>query len=214
MSNDAASQSTSAIASSVERVLPGVLRWSVFSPAHKVDLCSHAVRMPSARGTGLVFDPISLSAEIWDWFPPSGPPDALVLTNDNHERDTVVWRALFPVPVWASPESRIDLPGANRWASGDSPASPFPGWNLIPLPGGAPGETAWHCPALSLVVFGDAVVNLAGRTLELLPDKYCTNPAWLRQSLQFVDSIPFENALFAHGTPLIGCASRRIAGLL
>ncbi len=214
MSHDEASQSAPVIASSVETVLPGVLRWSVFSPAHKVELCSHAVRMPGTRGTGLVFDPISLSAEIWDWFPPDGPPDALVLSNGNHERDAAVWRALFPVPVWAAPEARINLSGVSHWASGDSPSSPIPGWNLLPLPGGAPGESAWHCPALSLVVFGDAVVNLAGRTLELLPDNYCTDPARLRRSLRAMRAIPFENALFAHGTPLIGSASRRIAELL
>jgi hypothetical protein len=64
------------------------------------------------------------------------------------------------------------------------------------------------------MVFGDAVVNLDGRGLELLPDKYCTDPAQLRNSLRSLREISFENALFAHGTPLIGSAAARIAGLL
>lgn len=201
-----------AAASSVETVLPGVLRWSAYSPAHKVELTSHAVAIES--GTGLVFDPIPLIAEIWDWFPPAGPPLGIVLTNDNHERDTAAWRALFPVPVWAPPEFTAAPAGLQKWNTGPDPGSPYQGWNIVPLPGGAPGESAWYCAARSLVVFGDAVVNLEGRTLELLPDKYCTDPARLRQSLRALVEREFDHALFAHGNALIGSASRRIAALL
>lgn len=214
MSTDAASSRAQAVATSVTTVLPGVLRWAVYSPAHKVELCSHAVRLPNSRGTGIVFDPIPLTPEIWDWFPPEGPPEALILTNENHERDTTAWRDLFPVPVWASADATLVLHGVHRWRPLRPAPAPIPGWTLIPLPGGAPGETAWHCPAQSLVVFGDAVVNLEGRGLELLPDKYCTDPAQLRESLRSLRGIPFEHALFAHGTPLIGSAAARIAGLL
>ena len=216
MSNDAASPRLPAVATAVTTVLPGVLRWAVYSPAHKVELCSHSVRLPNVRGTGLVFDPIPLTPEIWDWFPPEGPPEALILTNENHERHAAAWRDLFPVPVWAAAGAKLTRPGIRRWdARLPVPVpAPVPGWTLIPLPGGAPGETAWHCPAQSLMVFGDAVVNLEGRGLERLPDHYCTNPAQLRDSLRSLRGISFEYALLAHGTPLIGSAAARIAGLL
>lgn len=215
MSNTASSAGpfpAPAAACSVETVLPGVLRWSAYSPAHKVELTSHAVAI--GAGTGLVFDPIPLTAEIWDWFPPAGPPLGIVLTNDNHERDAAAWRALFPVPVWAPPEFTATPPGLQKWNTGPNPQSPYQDWDIVPLPGGAPGESAWTCAARSLVVFGDAVVNLDGRALELLPDKYCTDPGRLRESLRELVKRGFENALFAHGRPLIGSASRRIAALL
>ena len=64
------------------------------------------------------------------------------------------------------------------------------------------------------MVFGDAVVNLAGRGLEILPDRYCTDPARLRQSLREMLQRPFERALFAHGIPLERSASAQIAALL
>ena len=88
------------------------------------------------------------------------------------------------------------------------------GWTPVPLPGGAPGETAWRLPSLGLVVFGDAVVNLSGRELELLPDKYCIDPKVLRRSLAGLLEEPLAIALFAHGEPLMEGASERIRGLL
>ena len=200
-----------AVATSVETVFPGVLRWSVYSPAHKVELTSHSVGLGD---TGIVFDPIPLAAPVWDWFPPRGVPTAIVLTNENHERDLARWRALFPVPAWASPEAKLQLPWLQRWDSGPQPACPIAGWEIVPLPGGAGGEAAWFCPELSLMVFGDAVVNLAGRGLEILPDRYCTDPARLRQSLRGLVQRPFDRALFSHGNPLVRSASAQIAALL
>jgi len=65
---------------------------------------------------------------------------------------------------------------------------------------------------LDLMVFGDAVVNLPGRGLELLPDKYCQNPAQLRVSLK---SLPrFGRAIMSHGEPLMDRASEHIQALL
>ena len=65
------------------------------------------------------------------------------------------------------------------------------------------------------MLFGDALVHLPSRGLELLPDKYCTNPVALRLALQsLVQRVPFENAVFAHGSPLLGNARAAIAALL
>ena len=187
-------------------ILPGVHRWAAFSPEHKVELAAHSVW---DGHTLLVFDPIPLAAEVFDWFPTPQAPDAVVLTNGNHERDTAYWREVFPLAVWAAPETQPLLDGVRRW---DVATPPFPGWRIIPLPGGASGESAWFCPAKSLVVFGDAVVNLPGRGLELLPAKYSQNSAQLRESLRGLPE--FTHAVFAHGEPLLGGASMRIAALL
>jgi glyoxylase-like metal-dependent hydrolase (beta-lactamase superfamily II) len=187
----------------VREVLPGVFRWEAFSPDHRVELTSHEVR-DGLRG--ILFDPIPL---------PDGAiasyrvPDAMVLTNENHDRDAKAWRTRWNLEVWAAPEAGLTLPEVRRW---NSAIPPFSGWELIPLPGAPGGETAFHLPARSLVVFGDAVVNLPGRSLEILPDKYCRDPARLRESLRRLPA--FEHALFAHGEPLLGGADVRIAALL
>ena len=195
-------------ASIVSEILPGVHRWSAFSPEHKVELTSHSVR--DGRSL-LVFDPIQLTAEVCDWFPTPCAPDAVVLTNENHERDAALWRERYPLAIWAAPEARLSLPGVRRW---DATRSPFPGWQIVPLPGGADGETAWFHAEKSLVVFGDAVVNLPDRGLEVLPAKYCREPALLRSSLRRLVRQSFAHAMFAHGDTLLGDASSRIEAML
>ncbi len=195
-------------ASTVSEILPGVHRWSAFSPEHKVELTSHSVW--DGRSL-LVFDPIPLTAEVSDWFPTPCAPDAVVLTNENHERDATAWRERYPLAIWAAPEAHLSLSGVRKW---DPTRPPFSGWEIVPLPGGAGGETAWFHAGRSLMVFGDAVVNLSGRALEVLPSKYCRDQRMLRASLRTLVQRPFENAVFAHGDPLLGEASSRIEAML
>ena len=159
----------------------------------------------------IVFDPIPLSSAGLETISRT-PPSAIVLTSGNHLRAVEVWRTLFPVPVWVPPQSEL----ANEEVQVFDPAAfPFAGWQAIPLSGGGPGETAYFLEALSLVVFGDAVIHLPGRGLEVLPDKYCSNPKTLRAGLlRCIEELAFENALFAHGTPILGKASERIRALV
>ncbi len=194
-------------ANGVEAWGPDCLRWSVFSPAHKVELMSHAVK--GADGRYIVFDPIPLCESAWSRWPLAGRVSAIVLTNGNHERAAGMWRSRLGCPVLGPAAVPWELEGvqvAERTLPG--------GWRAVPLLGGAQGETAWHLESSGLVVFGDAVVNLAGRGLELLPDKYCTDPKSLRRSLAGLLGERFEIALFAHGEPLLEGASERIRKLL
>ncbi|MBN8249134.1 MAG: hypothetical protein J0L84_17030, partial [Verrucomicrobia bacterium] len=174
-------------------ILPDVFRWSEYSPAHKVELASHAVW--NGRRL-LVFDPIAFPRDLEL---PGGHGDLILLTNENHVRAASTWSADRHLPVWCAPEASVELPGVRRWGPEEDPT---PDWIRIPLPGGPGGETAFFDPTRSLMVFGDAVVNLAGCGLEILPDKYCTDPVRLRKSLRKLP--PFVHAVFAHGDPLIG----------
>jgi glyoxylase-like metal-dependent hydrolase (beta-lactamase superfamily II) len=195
------------VATLVREILPDVFRWEAYSPEHKVELSSHAVRHGFEF---LLFDPISLSAEALDWFPLS-PPTAIVLTNENHRRAAVEWRERFGAPIFGPDGAEVMTP---RVQPLNIELRPFKEWEMVPLPGGAAGETTFLLPEKSLAVFGDAVVNLPGRGLELLPAKYCLDQSRLRDSLAgLLDRFTFANAVFAHGAPLLGEASSRIAEL-
>lgn len=190
-------------ATSFAEIAPGIVRWAAFSPFHRVELTSHA--MLTATGL-MVFDPIPLVEPECVRLRALAGRAAIVLTNGNHERAAAEWHERWGV----SPESRTPQLFAPElavaeWTDRD-------GWRAIRLDGGAPGETLFLHEGLSLGVFGDAVVNLPERGLELLPDKYCTDPAALRISLTGLPT--FERAVFAHGQPLLSGASAKVAALL
>ncbi len=187
------------------KILPGVLEWAAHSPEHKVELTSHAVQ---TKAGWWIFDPIPLSDEA-RWFPPGCAIAGIVLTNENHERDAAAWSARYSVPIQASDEAGLTLLKDARVPHGRRLLGD---WNQIRLPGGAGGETAWHWPDRSLLVIGDAVIHLPGRGLEVLPDRYCRDPRQLRESLRQLPAA--ENAVFAHGQPLSGGATRRILELV
>ncbi len=186
-------------------VLPGVVRWAAFSPPHRVELSSTAVR---TAGGWWIFDPIPLAETAGELFTVASVA-GIVLTNENHERDAAAWSNRLRQTPWVATEANLTLPHLRRWPPG---SSRLEDWHLIPLSGGPRGETAFVFPERSLAVFGDAVINLPGRGLEILPDKYGEDPRQLRESLRRLPD--FEQALFAHGEPLIGQASNRIAALL
>jgi glyoxylase-like metal-dependent hydrolase (beta-lactamase superfamily II) len=195
------------IATELTEIGPGIFRWSAHSPHHQVELTAHAV---ATAGGWLIFDPIPLAPEPETRLKQFPGRSALALTNGNHERAAIRWSHALAAPIWTPPGAFAEP--LNAAAAGGATLFPFPGWQILPLPGGAPGETAFFHPDQSLMVFGDAVVNLPGRTLEVLPDRYCVAPARLRDSLKTLPR--FERALFAHGQPLLSAASDRIAALL
>ncbi len=186
---------------------PGVFRWAAFSPAHKVELASHAVRLD---GRLFVFDPIPLRDEDVRTLLVAAPVAALVLTNENHGRAAAAWRELTGAPVWAAPDAAVALAEVRRLPLA---AGGWEGWRLHDLTGGAGGEVALRSPALDLVVAGDALVNLPGRGLEILPAKYGRDQAALRERLRRLASEPFGRLVMAHGDPLAADASTRIQAL-
>lgn len=195
-------------ATRVEAIAPGIYRWAAHSPQHRVELTSHGVWH---KHEFHIFDPIPVTTEALHSFPPV-TPSSIILTNGNHERAAAGWRERFGIPVYTRMPELLGHSWIRRLVPG---AWPLVDWSILDLSGGAEGETAFVLGAASLAVFGDAVVNLADRQLELLPDKYCSDPPRLRKALTaMLSNCCFENALVAHGAELIGEADARIRRLL
>lgn len=198
----------SAEATHAAELAPGLFSWQVFSPAHKCELTSTAV---AVAGRLFVFDPIPLAAVARDQLLARGPLAAIVLTNANHERAAGEWRVRTGAPVWAGADAPLELSGVRRF---DPVARMWEGWELHPLPGGAPGEIALRRAELSLVVLGDAVFDLPRHGFGVLPEKYCQDRPRLLAGLRGLAGRPFARAALAHGGPLLADASPRIAALL
>ena len=85
--------------------------------------------------------------------------------------------------------------------------------HVLDVAGAGPGEIALRHPAGSLHV-GDALIHAEPYGFSLLPDKYCEDPKKMRASLRKLLQEEFRLLLFAHGTPLVTDARKRLAELL
>src|SRR3954471_1231183 len=105
------------VAQSIQEILPGVFRWEIFSPQHKVELTSHAI---VSGGKLFCFDPIALADDPLRQLSHHGQPTAIVLTNENHERDSVAWHERWQVPIWAAADATLSIPEVQRFSPGQS----------------------------------------------------------------------------------------------
>ncbi|NDB96942.1 MAG: hypothetical protein EBZ78_12425 [Verrucomicrobia bacterium] len=119
-------------------------------------------------------------------------PVVIVQTNANHDRFSKEMSGL----VHGKIESEVS------------------GFEKIPLPGAGAGETGYFHPETRTLVLGDALINLAPHGLALLPDKYCTDPAQLRESARLLGRLPVERIFFAHGAPIVHDGASRIRELI
>ena len=176
----------------------GMFRWEAYDAHSKVDLCASAV----VTDGGMFFiDPIRLRQEALDELlaAASAVPAGVILTNENHERDSAEFARRFGVPVIPA----VSLPEIG-------------GMRTVPLPGAAPGEAALHRSGSDggTAIVGDALINLGSTPFTPLPDKYCEDPAELRRSLAQLAELPFERMLFAHGDPIMSGAQARLKAIL
>lgn len=186
--------------------------WETYSADTKVDHHSSAL---GVDGQLYFVDPILLQRELLDELAQVAAPAAVLLTNGNHARSARAFKARFSIPIYAHADAReelgIDLDGEFLHTS----SSELNAFEVVALPGGAAGEVAIHLPLdRGIVVVGDALINLQPGGFSLLPDKYCADPKELRRSLKGLLDYSFEKMLFAHGTPIMSGARRKLEALL
>jgi glyoxylase-like metal-dependent hydrolase (beta-lactamase superfamily II) len=178
--------------------------WHGYNSECKTDCTSTAIRTPDGF---VLIDPVRLEEQAIERIVSNDKVVAVLLTNGNHLRGSLYEKERLEVPIYApsGTESmfRVDRlvnDGELLWET----------LRAIALPGGSPGETAYHAPGV--LVIGDAVTNLDG--LQVLPEKYCADLPLLLNSLRAIRPLQFEIACFAHGLPIVGKARERLADIL
>lgn len=196
-------------AEEIQVVTPELAVWQAYEPAVKCDLTSAALRV----GESLVLvDPITLSAGGVAELETFGRPALVVCTNGNHARAAEDFCRHFRIPLAAHPDAgeepgfTIDLPLADG-------ARLLDAIEVCALPGAAAGEVALVSPG-GIASVGDALIHLPTQGFSVLPDKYCTDPKVLRESLRKLLRWDFRVLTFAHGWPLVASARERLAALL
>ena len=185
------------ISQALQNITPGVWTWHAYDENVRTELFGTAVMADA----GLVLiDPIRLHEPGVEELALHKPVAAIVLTNENHSRAALWFRGRFGTPIFAHPESVGSLTVAVDGMLGEA-RNVAGNLRVLEIPGAALGEIALLHPRGSLH-FGDAVVNLESTGLAPLPDKYCTDPKRLRESLQRLPVEGVEVVTFAHGFAL------------
>ncbi|MBN8711744.1 MAG: hypothetical protein BGO12_02810 [Verrucomicrobia bacterium 61-8] len=188
----------------VRRICEGLAVWQLYVERVKVDCTSTLLRTTDGWA---VFDPFDIAEEILSPLLGGEAVFRIILTSENHQRDSVMLAKRWGCPILAPVEARPELIADQWYGAGDSLPG---GLRVIPLPGGALGESALLCG--DVLVVGDALIHL--KEFDILPEKYCLDPARLRHSLAALLAEDFSTLCFAHGPPLEQQPRERLRALL
>jgi glyoxylase-like metal-dependent hydrolase (beta-lactamase superfamily II) len=184
--------------------------WSVYDPAVKCEIGCAALKVASGW---VVIDPVPLAETAWQELLALASLRAILLTNGNHVRDTVVLREHHHVPVVTAAETRRDITELRPDVT-LLPGELLYGITAIAIPGATPGETAFYSNT-GVMILGDAVINTNPEAgIEFLPDKYCTDAELNRASLRKLLDCDFHTLTFAHGAPVTTRAKEKLSALL
>jgi glyoxylase-like metal-dependent hydrolase (beta-lactamase superfamily II) len=197
------------VAESLQRINPGLWTWHAYDPDVRTELFSTALMADAGL---VIVDPIRLVERAVEELALHKPVAAIVLTNENHTRAAAWFRSRFGAPIFAHPEAMGAL---NVAVDGTLTPTRLVAGNLEvrEIPGAAPGEIVLMHPGGGLH-FGDAVIHLESTGLALLPDKYCTAPSLLKESVQRLPLEKVEVVTFAHGVALDQGGGMRLRSLL
>jgi glyoxylase-like metal-dependent hydrolase (beta-lactamase superfamily II) len=189
---------TLAAASSFIFKSSSLLSWNAYDTTVKADLTSNAVL--TKDGWWLI-DPIELPEEYAVQFDRK-PVLGILLTNENHERETRILAKELGAKIYAHKETTAHLTLPPNEVLKDNQSIPH-GPKVYFIPGPSYGETAYFFAEQKILAVGDAFINLPETGFTFLPDKYCQDQALAKTNPKVVADLDFDILTFAHGGPLI-----------
>ncbi len=189
----------------IREVLPGVYHWTAFHPRIRMPVDSYYIEFARVVVDALV------PREGLAWFEGRVPPSQIVLTNRHHLRHSQRYAEAFGCTIRCSDAGLhefVDGPKVEGFAFGEELA---PGITAHRLGAICPDDTALHIRTAEggALAFADGLTRPRGGGLSFVPgflmgDNPAAVRAELRESLERLLDLDFDNLLFAHGDPLIG----------
>ena len=198
-------------ATELVQVSDGLHLWQVYDSSAKVDLFSTALETESGV---FIIDPAPLRDEIVEEFVAGRTLAGIFVTNANHCRASIEFAQKFRAQIIGHKATCAACPfsASREIEDGESIAQHT---CAIQIEGAPAGEMAiYHGDHGGTLIIGDALINFDPHGFTFLPPKYCINAKQMRRSLRRLLDYRFERILFAHGTPLIHSARRKLEALL
>ena len=185
--------------------------WQSYDASVKADLFSTAVQTSDGL---LIVDPIPLQPKLLHQLIGTHAIAGVFVTNVNHCRAAAAFAEKFAAPIFAHNAIRAgcELPAVREVNDGQTFGD---NTCAIEIQGAAAGEMAiYHEQDGGALIIGDALINFEPYGFTFLPPKYCSNAKEMRRSLRRLLDYNFERMLFAHGTPLMHSARKKLEELL
>lgn len=205
----------------MEEVLPGVFHWRTRHPNIGVEVDSWW--LPEG---GVLIDPLVPPDLGLDWFQSAQdrPPQAIVLSNRHHYRQSGEFRERFGCPVHVPRSGLHEFQGDRLPVESYDPGDELPGGLVVHEIGAlCPDDMALHLPQAAAVFFADGVV-LGGPhgqegKLGFVPDSLMDEPPQTREGLlaslrRLLDEVEFRHVLMAHGGPVLGTGRQELEELV
>ncbi len=198
-------------ANDLVQVSASVHFWQAYEASAKADLCSTAVQ--TAAGL-LIVDPVPLQPKLLQQLVGERLIAGVFVTNINHCRAAIEFAEKLAASIFAHNATRVacELPSARKVSDGEIFVANA---CAVEIQGAAAGEMAiYHEKDGGALIIGDALINFEPYGFAFLPPKYCSNAKEMRRSLRRLLDYNFERMLFAHGTPLMHSARKKLEELL
>ncbi|HET9094788.1 MAG TPA: hypothetical protein VFN36_06830 [Solirubrobacteraceae bacterium] len=203
----------------MNEILPGIFHWVAPNPSIGGKLVSSYWLDES----GVLIDPLLPPDDGLAWLQ-SRPtaPQAIVLTNRHHRRDSERLHEHFDCPLHVPEAGRHAFNGL-EYVVGYRPGDALPG-GLSPFLVGAlsPDEHGLHLPSAQTIWVGDTLVRSGtdpgsriGWVIDALMDEpERTKGALLEAFRTVLERHAFDHLMLAHGLPLIGVGRSELEALV
>lgn len=185
--------------------------WQSYDPAVKAELFSTALVTGSLI---CVVDPIALHQSQLDRLQQHGRIASLFVTNANHQRAAIWYSKQFSAPIFAA-DDVFTGEKPERFAQVENAERIQDEIEVLEIGGAVAGEMAlYHEADGGTLIVGDALINFEPHGFTFLPPKYCRNQKQMRHSLRKLLDRQVSRIFFAHGTPILADATKRLRQLL
>lgn len=194
----------------LREIVPNLWHWSAWHERWKVDLSSCAWKGSDAL---VLVDPVRLDDAHLAMLERIATPAAILLTNQNHERDADWFRRRYRIRVHVHRDAVPGIEIVPDEFFEDGAILPG-GLRAVHAPGASPSETAfWSASSGGVLMIGDAVIRTPRMDLGFLPEEHCRDAARNRESVRKLLALGFDTASFGHGQPIHPGAKARLQAL-
>ncbi len=188
----------------MQEILPGLYHWTARHPGIGAEVSSYYWAAPK-----VLLDPL-LPSQGLEWLRQQGPPEAILLTNRHHDRDSQQIVDAFGCAVRCPAAGLHELADKALQPTGYAPGDTLPGGvEAIEVGVLCPDESALLLPVgEGALAVADGVVDMGGG-LGFVPDGLLgDDPAAIKRGLKeayarIADGFAFDTLLLAHGPPIV-----------